>query len=120
MTDEKYVKRLAQIYEQVMSYRKDENYAVNQPQMDKLMEVLDFFNDIADKCDGEIVPIELVPREEHGWIMVKFVVFDIYGEEIQRFCDVMRCASAIGVDCETNGKVCISVTVPNVFVPINE
>lgn len=115
MTNEEYVARLGILYNKIMSLRKDSDYVVNQSQMDKLVQVLEFFIDEAKKQDGTIEPIRLVPREEHGGVTATFLVFDIYGDTVQRFCDVMRHTSAITIDSCTDG-ICISCTVPEVFV----
>lgn len=119
MTDKEYVERLGQLYDKILSLREDDDYAINQPQMDKLIEVLNFFLDAAQKSAGTVEPVKLTPKAEHGGVTATFVVFDIYGDDIQRYCDVMRHTSAITIDATDNG-VCISVTVPEVFVPIKK
>ena len=120
MTSEEYVRRLGVLYERIMSLRNDDDYVINQPQMDKLIEVLDFFLDSAKKNNGEVEPVALVPREEHGGVTATFIVFDVYGEDIKKFCKVIGYVSALGIDSMLDGRVCISVTVPNVFVPIEK
>lgn len=116
MNNEEYVRRLGQLYNEVMSLRKDEDYVVNQAQMEKFIDVLDFFRDmVSDDSDGEITDIDLAPKEENGGITATFIVFDVYGENVKRYCDVMRHCSAIGIEARLNDKICISVTVPEVF-----
>lgn len=117
MTDKEYVKRLGQLYDKILSLREDDDYVINQPQMDKLIEVLNFFLDAAQKSNGEIEPVKLNPKAEHGGVTATFIVFDIYGDDIQRYCDVMRYTSAITIDSNDKG-ICISVTIPDVFVPV--
>lgn len=119
LTNEEYVKRLGQLYEKVLSLRDDDNYVINQPQMDKLIEVLNFFLDAAQKCNGKVEPVKLTPRAEHGGVTATFLVFDIYGEDIQKYCKVMSYTSAITIDATEYG-ICMSVTVPEVFVPIEK
>lgn len=119
LTNEEYVKRLGQLYEKVLSLRDDDNYVINQPQMDKLIEVLNFFLDAAQKCNGKVEPVRLTPRAEHGGVTATFLVFDIYGEDIQKYCKVMSYTSAITIDATEDG-ICMSVTVPEVFVPIEK
>lgn len=119
LTNEEYVKRLGQLYEKVLSLRDDDNYVINQPQMDKLVEVLNFFLDAAQKCNGKVEPVKLTPRAEHGGVTATFLVFDIYGEDIQKYCKVMSYTSAITIDAADEG-ICMSVTVPEVFVPIEK
>lgn len=119
LDNESYVKRLGEIYHKVMDLRTDDNYVVNQPQMEKLTDVLNFFLDMSNKCNGEVEPVALIPKEEHGGVTAKFVVFDIFGDDIQRFCEVIKHTSALTIDSELDNKICISVTVPEVFVPKN-
>lgn len=115
MSDLEYVKRIGQLYNAVMSLRNDDDYVVNKPQMDKFVEVLEFFMNVAQKNNGKVDPVELSPKEEHGGITATFRIFDIYGDDIQKFCRAMSYASAIGIYDVKDG-VCISVTIPNVFV----
>lgn len=115
ISNEKYVEKLAAMYSQIMDLRKDDDYVVNQPQMDHLMKIVEFFIDAANEQGGKVQPLKLIPREERGGVTASFVVFDIFGEQVLRFCDVMRNASAISID---GGEDCIyiSCTVPNVFI----
>lgn len=115
MTNEEYVRRMAVLYDKVLSLRKDSDYIVNQPQMDKLIAVLEFFLDSARRLDGKVEPVTLKPREEHGGVTATFLVFDLFNEQVQRFCEVMKACSAITIDTLTSGGVCISCTVPEVF-----
>lgn len=115
MTNEEYVARLGVLYDKIMSIRKDSDFVVNQPQMDRLVDVLTFFMDSANKLDGKVEPVSLVPREEHGGVTATFLVFDVYGDSVKRFCEVLQFASAITIDATDEG-ICISVTIPNVFV----
>lgn len=117
LTNEEYVKRLGQLYDHIMKFRKDEDYVVNQPQMDKLVDTINFFIDIARQYGGDVEPVQLTPKEEHGGVTANFIVFDIHGEEIKRFCSVVKEASALTIDATTDHQVCISLTIPNVFVP---
>lgn len=115
MTDLEYVKRLEILYKKVLSLRSDEDYAINQSQMDKLIKVLTFFMDESKRQDGKLAPTKLVPREEHGGVTCTFLVFDIYGDTVKQFCDVMKECSAITIDGTEDG-ICISCTVPNIFI----
>ena len=116
LTNEEYLAHLGSLYDKIMSLRKDSDYVVNQPQMDKFIEVLSFFRDTTKELNGRIEPVELIPREEHGGITAEFMVFDLSGDDVQRFCSVMQHVSAIDIDAKTDGTICIAVTVPNVFI----
>lgn len=116
MTNEEFVAEFGNLYGKIMDLKKDSDYVVNRPQMDKMISVLDFFMSTAKKLNGRVKPVRLVPREEHGGVTASFIVFDIYGDDVKKFCDVMRHASAIGIDSMKNGEICIAVTIPNIFV----
>ncbi len=116
MTDMEYVRHIGTLYQMTLSLRDDSDYVVNQPQMDKLLAVLDFFKEAVKDMDGILEAVDLRPKEEHGGITATFLVFHIYEDKVQKFCDVMRECSAIGIDTKLDGSVRISCTVPNVFV----
>lgn len=118
MTNEDFVRRIAVLYNQAMSLQNDEDYEINRPQAEKLIKVLTFFAEESKRQDGKLEPVCLSPREMHGGVTATFLVFDIYNEKIQRFCDAMKGCSAIGID-STDEGVCISCTIPDVFVPID-
>lgn len=115
MTSEEYLARLGVLYQKLMSIRKDDDYVINQKQADRLVAIMNFFMDTAKKIGGKVEPLKLVPHEEHGGVTASFLVFDIYGEDVQKFCSVMKYASTIGIE-PTEEGICIDATVPNVFV----
>ena len=117
LTDEEYVRRLGMMYEKILSLRQDSDYVVNQPQMDKLVELLDYFIKMTKQMDGTVAPMNLKPSEEHGDITARFWFFSVAGADIMRFCKVIQYCSALSVDAVDTGEVRISCTIPNVFVP---
>ena len=114
-----FVTSIGVLYQDMISKRRDEDYKVNQPQMDKLMKIYDLFNELADGAHGEVDPMLLSPREECGGATAYFPLLLISGDEIKRFMEAISACSAFSMDVG-RGKVCISCTVPNVFVPINK
>ena len=119
MTNEEYARRIGAIYEKILELRNSGDYVVNQPQMDKLVNIYKIFLEIADDSFDEVEPYFMDPKEEHGGVTAYFVVFDIYGDMVKRFTDAISECSAIGIDVAKD-KVCISCTVPNCFVPWTE
>lgn len=115
LSDKEYVSRLGKLYGKVLSLRKDSDYVINQGQMDKLLAVLNFFVGLSGDLDGKVEPLELIPREENGGVTATFPVFDVYGDQVTWFCNVMSGCSAITID-PTDEGVCISCTIPDVFV----
>lgn len=116
MSDEEYVSQVAKLYDKVMKLRKDEDYEVNMKQMDKFLEIVSFFSKTAVTNDAELVPIELSPKELHGGLTAKFVVFHLFSDDIPEFCKALKGASAFTIETDLDNKVCISVTVPDVYV----
>ena len=115
MTDEQFVKNLGKFYNIVLSLRKDDEYEVEQEQMDKLCKLYKFFFEAANGEGDEVSPLSLVPREEHGGVTATFLVFDVYGQRVQDFCHVLSACSAVSIEARTDGRIEISCTVPNVF-----
>lgn len=119
MDDEWFIRKFGQIYEQVLNLRQNDDYVVNPGQMDKFLDLVSFFMQKANKYDEDFVEVEKTePKQEFGGVTATFVVFDLTGnDEVQNFCKVLKCCSAVSVDSTTDNMVCISCTVPNVFVP---
>ena len=116
-SDEEYVRRIGLLYDHILSLRKNSNFVVNQPQMDKLVHLLDFFIKMTKVMDGEVDPVDLQPAEEHGGVTARFWYFSIAGKDVETFASVIRHCSALSIDCLDTGEVCISCTIPNVFIP---
>jgi len=116
--DEWFIKKFGQIYERVMELRENNDYVVNPGQMDKFLDLISFFMSKASKYDDDFVEIEKNdPKQEFGGVTATFVVFDLHGAaEVQGFCKVLKCCSAISIEATSDGMVCISCTVPDVFV----
>ena len=116
--DEWFIKKFGQVYERVMELRMNDDYVVNPSQMDKFLDLVSFFMRKANEYKEDFVEIEKTePKQEFGGVTATFVVFDLHGEEdVQGFCKVLKCCSAVGVEATDDGMVCISCTVPHVFV----
>lgn len=110
---------LGRLYEELLNSRNVDDFKINEIQFAKFAKVVEFFTTTAHKCNGKVEPVKLDPRAEHGGVTAEFIVFDIYGDGIPQFCEVMSYTSAISIDATYDG-ICISVTVPNVFVPVEK
>ncbi|MBR3431359.1 MAG: hypothetical protein IKG87_14800 [Clostridia bacterium] len=116
-----YIGYFARLYELMISQRRNEDYEINPKQMDKFLDLLHFFRGkINPEYDEGIEPFHLEAREEHGGFNADFCVFDISGEEIPVFAQLISCCSAITIDARTDSQICISLTVPNIFVEREE
>ena len=111
------LKSFGKLYESIKNLRDNDEFMINQKQMEKLFEVTEFFNKIAGESGGKVEPLKLVPNEEHGGVTATFIVFDMYGERLEEFKKIVQHLSALTIDSTTDNEVCISITVPNVFEP---
>ena len=98
-----------------LSGRNDEDYEVNQPQMDKYIELYRFFFRVSKEFHGVIEPIKYSPKEEHGDIVVHFNLIYLFDGSVQEFSRVMSYASAFDISATLDGVVCMSIKVPNIF-----
>ncbi len=117
LSNEEFFRFCMKFYFQELSKHKDDEYEVNQPQMEKLLDILGFFLENARENGGHVEPVELIPHVQSGGVNAKFQVFDVYGKDVQKFCKVLSYASCFSMDVTDDDKVYISVGVPNVFVP---
>lgn len=115
--NEEFVRRIGKVYNHIISLREDKDYIVNQPQMEKFVELVEFFDYLAKSNNGRLEKIVLKPKEEHGDLTAIFLALDIWGEDIQKFSKVLSYTSAFGLDSRgDDGEVYIYMTVPDVFV----
>lgn len=116
MSDLEWAKVFSKLQADADEAAKHLKFKVNKPQLDKLTKVFNFFANMATEHSGEIEPLSLKASEIHGGVTATFPAFDIAGDDIKRFCDALECTSALSIDAMLSGDVCISVTVPDVFV----
>lgn len=111
-----YEKMLWELYEEEMSSRDNADYQPNIDQFQKLVDAYVFFTDYASKYGGKVDKVKLIPKKENCGITAYFTLFAPFGDELQRFQEIMQDISAISIDSLTNGDVCISINIPNVFI----
>lgn len=109
-----FIKKFGEIYNRVMSLRKNEDYVVNPRQMDRFLDLVNFFLHHVDE-DGNVEIEENEPKTGLGGVTATFLVMTLRGDEVTEFCNVMKCCSAVSIDSCDDGA-CISCTVPEVFV----
>ncbi len=116
MSDEEYIRRFMSIYNEVMKTRDSRDFVPNPEQMRKFADLVRFFEEVAEEYGDLVDSVDLEPSAETGGVTAYFTVFDLKNDRVQRFCDVLRCCSAVGIDATADGDVCISCTVPHVFM----
>ncbi len=94
----------------------DEDYRINPEQWTKMLDAVSFFNDYVKEKEGKLEPCRLQPKMQHGGITAYSRCFDVTASDVQQFAKAISCASAITIDTMLSGEVCISLTIPNVFV----
>lgn len=120
-TDEEFVAALGKMYRDMVESRDPKEYGVNRVQMQKLVTLHQFFIDLKKSMnmeDSVVEELKLDPREICGGVTARYTLIDIYGDQVQRFADAIRGCSAVGIEpiIDGDGAVCISCTVPDVFV----
>lgn len=117
LSDKWFSRKLTAIYNAVLAERKDTEYVVNQPQMDKFIKLVEYFFELSDEMGGDEPKVSVVPPYSYGDVTTKFVVVAINGsDKVQKFAGVISYCSAFGIDVEGD-EILISCTIPKVFVP---
>lgn len=115
MDDNWFIRKFGQVYESVMKLRKNEDYVVNAVQMDRFLDLVQFFIRKSEEYGDKVEIEKAEPKQEFGGVTATFVVFGVRGDEVREFCKVLKYCSAISIDAVEDG-VAISCTVPDVFV----
>lgn len=108
-----YEETIWKIYEEEMLSRKSSDYVECEEQMEKVKSAYSFFKSI-DGCRME--PLKPNPIKENVGITAYFTVFYLYGDQIAEFQKIVGDMSALSIDALSDGTVCISFNIPNVFV----
>lgn len=110
------------LYNRIMALRKDSDYVVNAKQMDKFLDLVQYFlKKSRGATDSKVDPNGFSPKECHGGVTATFIVFDLMGNpEVLEFCKVLKYCSAVSIDSMDNGMISISCTVPDIFVHKDE
>lgn len=117
MNEDKVMKQICDAYRAVVIEGNPADYEPNAAQFEKLRKVCNFFKEMAESEEGASIELEdLIPTETTGGLNATFRVFDVWGDRMEKFREILQYVSAMSMDATTDGKVCISVTVPDVFV----
>ena len=114
MDENWFLKKFGEIYNEVMALRRNEDFVVNPRQMDKFLDLVNFFlHHLEDEDSVEIEQND--PKCGIGSVTATFLVMTLRGDEVSEFCKVLKCCSVVSIDSCEDGA-CISCTVPDVFV----
>lgn len=109
---------LKEFYEaaiQELEKRNNDDYEVDQVQMAKLVHAYQFFSNLAKRDGGMVEPFDITPKMVHSGITAYFTVFYVARDEMKEFAEIVGDMSALSLDATTDGQVCISFNIPNVF-----
>lgn len=115
ISDKEFAQRFVRAYEDAMKDVNPDDYVIDQVQLQKLNDLIEFFKTTAINLGGKIESVSLNPAAPSNGITANFIVFDLFGDEVQRFCDVIRHCSAISMDVTVDKEISISCTVPNIY-----
>lgn len=116
ISDAEFAKRLVGALDEAMSGLAPDDFEVDPDQMQKLHDLIEFFKKAAKDLGGKIESVRLDPLSPPNGITANFIVFDLFGDDVQKFCEVIRNCSAVSMDTTVNNEVSISCTIPGVFV----
>lgn len=115
ISDYEFAKRFVEAYKKEAGELNLDDFIIDPVQLKKLNELVEFFEKTAKDLGGEIVSVDINPVLPSNGVTANFIVFDLLGDEIKKFCDVIQHCSAISMDVTSDDEICISCTIPNIF-----
>lgn len=92
------------------------NFTLNPPQALAFTTLVCRLQTLAKKTGGAVEPVHLVPPLGCGDVTAVLPILNLSGKALQKLCHALRYASAVTVDALIDGNICISLTVPDVFI----
>ena len=100
----------------ILYSRSNSDFEINEPQFEKFKEVLNFFTALAQENKNTRVAVELEPKQTVGGLTCTTYLLDFYGKQMEEFNKLLSYCCAVTIDALLDGRVCISVNVPDVYV----
>ncbi|MBP3398291.1 MAG: hypothetical protein J6K75_00905 [Erysipelotrichaceae bacterium] len=100
----------------ILNSRSNSDYEINEPQFEKFKEVLNFFTTLAQENKNTKVDVFLEPKQTVGGLTCTTYLLDFYGKQMEEFNKLLSYCYAVTIDALLDGRICISVNVPDVFV----
>ena len=116
MDDYEFAKNFDEELDSYLRKTASADFILNPPQALAFTTLVCRLQALAQEAGGTVEPIQLVPRLGCGGVTASLPLLDLYGDGLQRLCCVLRYASAVTVDALDDGSICISLTVPDVFI----
>lgn len=115
MSNEAFVNSLAEEYKNMIENEYDEDYEINPMNWEKMIYTLNYLVKVAEKLGGKVEPVELIPKEKNGYIEAVFDVFDLCGNEIQEFTDIIKMANVFSIEPLADNKIRIGININEVY-----
>lgn len=116
LSDEEIIKIFGKAYFDYLKKTDDSDFVVNQPQWDLLMDIVEYFQELAEKSGGFIEPVDLQPKITSGGVTLHIELLSMRGKEVTDFCAMLSRVHSFTLDATLDGNAVLSVCVPNVFV----
>lgn len=110
------VRQMAKDIVKYLNSRSNSDFEINDTQFKKFKEVLNFFTTLAQENKNTKVDVFLEPKQTVGGLTCTTYLLDFYGKQMEEFNKLLSYCCAVTIDAMIDGKVCISVNVPDVFV----
>ena len=78
------------------------------------------FTRLAEANDGTVETVRLSPRERCAGLEAQFLVLDLKPGDLPGFFRVLQYSTGLCLDAKTTGEVCMSMTIPDVFIKRSE
>lgn len=107
---------LGNYYIEEMKKLDNKDFKPNKPQAEKFLVISHFMKAKVKELHGEIKEIRAEPKEGYGRIIARFPRFEIYKNEIDAYCILLKLIDSMEIDKLTNGMVEIDMSVPGVYL----
>ena len=98
-----------------MSRRNNDDYEVDPENMQHLFRAYRFFIKKAHEHNGKIDPFVYNPKEEVGHLDAHFFYFELSGDDLLGFSEILSHASAVSIDATLDGCTHFSMVFPAVY-----
>ena len=75
---------------------------------------------LAEANDGTVETVHLSPRERCAGLEAQFLVLDLKPGDLPGFFRVLQYSTGLCLEAKTTGEVCMSMTIPDVFIKRSE
>lgn len=115
-----YIRRSFTNYFKTIIQENEEDYVANLVQMKKFIKIINFLECHSD-VDDEVTVRNTLKSEKKGYIDVIFYYFNVNGatrrtQFFEEFSELIQEASELNINALEDGRVKVSITVPNIYI----